>query len=465
MESAPKTKNELFPFMTLGSLIYAFWYTLCLYENKSGITYPFFIGGTCFFFFLFMKKCGHTAKPFAIFDTVSLMLLGLSTCCTSATYLVILNKWMILLLFLHLFLHSFYEDSNWDIFYYLGAAVKTLCSGITFLFRPITDLGDYMKENAKDQPSRRRILLPVLLGIGIALIMLPLILFLLCSADAVFYSMFSDALQNFLSGYAFQKAFALLAMFLFAFLAAYCLMTRLTHPDLTDSSERKTYEPVIAITFTSIFSVVYVLFCLIQMFYLFAGLGTLPDGYTYARYAREGFFQLVFICMLNLILVLLCIRLFKHHPALQVLLSVISVCTFVMIASSTYRMILYIHAYHLTVLRFFVLWVLLVLSVLMTGTIVAIYYDAFPFVKFFFASITILYLMFSFAHPDYWIAKYNIAHDDSSYTYELSLDAVPAFTDKDAAAHYYRILSPDTSSSSPLKWNFSVWLAGKTAGQ
>ena len=40
--------NPLFPFMGIGSLIYAFFYTLFLYRNNSGLTYPFFVGGTCF---------------------------------------------------------------------------------------------------------------------------------------------------------------------------------------------------------------------------------------------------------------------------------------------------------------------------------------------------------------------------------------------------------------------------------
>ena len=461
MESEQNTKNKLFPFMALGSLIYAFWYTLCLYKNNSGITYPFFIGGTCFFFFFFLKKSGRTAKPFATFDTVSLMLLGISTCCTSATYLIVLNKWLILLLFLHLFLHSFYEDEEWDIFYYAGAAIKTLFSSITFLFQPMIDFSDFLKEKKGTQNTRFRILFPVLIGIGIAVIMLPLILSLLCSADAVFYNMFRGVLQDMMNFYSLQNIFAVLAMFLFAFLASYCIMTRLAHPNLSDSKKQRAYEPVIAITFTSIFSVIYVVFCLIQIVYLFAGLGTLPENYTYAQYAREGFFQLVFICLLNLAIVLLCIRLFQRHPALQILLSVISICTFVMIASSAYRMVLYISVYHLTILRVFVLWALLVISVLMAGTIVYIYNDAFPFVKFCLVSITVLYLIYSFAHPDYWIAKYNFAHEDYSYTYALSLDAIPAFTSKGVAAYHYQTMYPDNISSSPLKFNFARWYASR----
>ena len=48
----------------------------------------------------------------------------------------------------------------------------------------------------------------------------------------------------------------------------------------------------------------YVLFCIIQIFSLFLGKMQHPAGYTYARYAREGFFQLLFVCMINVCLVL-----------------------------------------------------------------------------------------------------------------------------------------------------------------
>ena len=52
----PVKANPLYPFMGIGSLIYALLYTFFLYKNTSGITYPFFVGGTCLFFFLYLRK-------------------------------------------------------------------------------------------------------------------------------------------------------------------------------------------------------------------------------------------------------------------------------------------------------------------------------------------------------------------------------------------------------------------------
>ena len=86
----------------------------------------------------------------------------------------------------------------------------------------------------------------------------------------------------------------------------------------------------------------YVLFCIIQIFSLFLGKMQHPAGYTYARYAREGFFQLLFVCMINVCLVLFFMGCFRENGLKKILLTVISGCTYVMIASSAFRMCLYI---------------------------------------------------------------------------------------------------------------------------
>ncbi|WP_353960240.1 DUF4153 domain-containing protein, partial [Klebsiella pneumoniae] len=64
-----------------------------------------------------------------------------------------------------------------------------------------------------------------------------------------------------------------------------------------------------------------------QVIYLFGGLGTLPENYTYASYAREGFFQLVFVCILNLSMVLICKKYFRDNRILKVILTFICSCT------------------------------------------------------------------------------------------------------------------------------------------
>ena len=116
-------KNPLFPFMSIGSLIYALFYTFFLYKNSSGITYPFFTGGTCLFFFFYLQKSGITAKKSALFPLISLLLLGVSTCMTDSWVLIFLNKLGIFFLFFYLVIHSLYEDRQWDFTRYLGGKI------------------------------------------------------------------------------------------------------------------------------------------------------------------------------------------------------------------------------------------------------------------------------------------------------------------------------------------------------
>ena len=174
--------------------------------------------------------------------------------------------------------------------------------------------------------------------------------------------------------------------------------------------DRRKGEPVLAITIMSLLSLLYLLFSGIQIFGLFLGKMRLPEGYTYAQYAREGFFQLLAVSILNLILVLMCPSFFRESRILKVIMTIMSLCTFIMIASSVMRMIIYIRYYYLTFLRIFVLWMLTVLFVMFIGVLINIYRESFPLFRYGVVMVTILYLALSFSHPDYIIARVNIAN-------------------------------------------------------
>jgi len=447
MEPVKNKTNPLFPFMAAGSFIYAFFYTLFLYKNNSGITYPFFVGGTCLFFCFFLKKLGTAVKKFSVFIMVSLMLLGISTCMTDSWVLHTFNVMAIFCLFFYLFLHSLYEDKSWGLGKYICVIANVVCSSLIYIFTPISDYIAYSKEKKETQNKPENKLKYIIFGILISLPLLFVIILLLGSADAVFGNMV-DELFSFEYDFG-EHFFGICFLFLFAFISSYSLMCRLMVRDIKEETpDKRVLEPLIAITFTGLLSLVYALFCGIQIVYLFFGRGTLPENYTYAQYAREGFFQLVFVCIINLSLVLLCRKYFRKSKILKGILTFISLCTYIMIASSAYRMLLYIEVYYLTFLRVFVLWALVVIFLLMTGALIMIYKDSFPLTKYCVVVVTVFYLLFSLARPDYFIAKYNLSHAltateirekkeketyyetdcfrDFRYLRNLSMDAAPA---------------------------------------
>ncbi len=420
-----------------GSLLYALFFTFCLYRNFNGITYPFFVGGTLLFFFSCLKKYGITAKKDTPFYVISLLLLGLSNFLTNSFPILFMNIIAILLLFFNLAIHCFYNDRDWTFSKHLSSLLLICFGSLGCIDRPFRDMAWYHKSKA--HAGRNKKLNAVILGIIISIPLLLVIIILLSGADSIFAGLF----ENFIYGLKFipDNTVGIIFYLLFAFFAYYCIWVFLCKKELIeDVTDKRTAEPVVAITFTGIISAVYLIFCVIQIWYLFLGNLPMTEDFTYSQYARNGFFQLLFVCLINLVLVLICRGRFRENNILNIILTVITVCTYIMIASSVMRMLLYIVYYNLTFLRLLVLWALLIITLLITGVMISIYKPRFPLFRFSLITVTVLYLLFSYSHPDYWIARYNIephtyvfkndtisTHIDYDYLSRLSSDAAPAF--------------------------------------
>ncbi len=457
-----------FQFFGMGSFLYALFYTFCLYHNASGITYPFFVGGTLFFFFSSLKKSGISAKKDSVFYIVSLMLLGISTACTDADSIIIMNKTGIFVLSFVLMLHNFYSDDSWNLSTYILRICRLILGSVNIIGRPFSDLYLYLNKRKETGSAKNSKVKYILLGLVISIPLVFFVILLLSSADVVFSSVMSSVFDIDIPANLFGICFTVL----FAFFASYCIITYLGARNMKENvPDKRTGEPMLAITVTSVLSIIYLIFSGIQIVYLFFGNMELPYHYTYAEYAREGFFQLLFVCLMNLALVLICLGRFKENKILKTILTVISLCTYIMIASSAMRMIMYIRCYALTFLRIFVLWSLAVIFLLMTGVVISIYKERFPLFKYSMVLVTVLYLGLSFSHPDYWIAKYNIAcipnlnewesYGDGYYLSRLSADAAPILLSEETlnAFNYPSARNAGRDESGDLLYvNNSSWL-------
>ncbi len=413
-----------FPLFGIGSLLYSAFYALCLYKNASGITYPFFVVGTLCYFYFCMQKLGVPYKKNSFFYLISVSLLGISNCLTASPQLLWLNKCGIFLLSLTLALHTVYNDKAWNLMTYFSAVFRTIGSCFCCLFRPFGDMVCYFDAQKQEKSDKKSYFLPVLIGLVIAAPLLLIMTTLLAKADMIFDRLLISVTDFFNFPTLVELSALMLTVFFcsYAAIAAFCKKGAVRET----SEEKKLFDPVIAIVVTGLLSIPYLLFVVIQIIYLFPGTLTLPSGYTYAQYAREGFFQLLAVCVINLGIVLICLHLFRESKVLKCLLLTLSGCTFIMIFSSALRMILYIDTYALTFLRVFVLWSLAVIFLLMAGVTTFIFYHRFPLLRYGVTVVTVCYLALSFAHPDYFIARYNLSRDcDREYLCSLSADAAP----------------------------------------
>ncbi len=415
-----------YPLFAKASGVYAVFYAFCLFRNAAGITYPFFAAGTLFYFYYCAKKSGVTWKKGSGFYSISILLLGLSVCLTSDFWLRFLTKTGMFLLLVIFVLGTVFDDRQWETGKYLSNIMTYLGGGMRCLFAPFENAAAYRKLRkeslgrkapagqedgggaAMEKNSNARLIGK---GLLIAVCLLAVILPLLASADAVFahalsgFSWVEDSERWVENGMKVMKAFV-------GFLLSFCLTAALFRADVRKAcmtiKPAKRREPVTGITMVAVIDAVYVFFCGIQIIYLFANKGTLPEGYTYASYAREGFFSLLAVCILNLVLVVLCIRCFGEHEILKDLLALLSGCTYVMLASSAYRMYLYVQCYGLTWLRVMVWWALLVLAVWMAFVVISIFRRDFPLFKAGLVAGTVFYLCIAFARPDFLVAKYEM---------------------------------------------------------
>ena len=74
-----------------------------------------------------------------------------------------------------------------------------------------------------------------------------------------------------------------------------------------------------------------------------------------------------------------------------------------------------------------VLWTLGLLAFLFLGVLIYIFRERFPLYRYSIIIVTVLYLVLSFSHPDYIIAKVNVQKQTVDYEYlnTLSADAAP----------------------------------------
>lgn len=324
---------------------------------------------------------------------------------------------MLLTLFLY---HQFDADEGWGF-------ARVFSKLLEAAFSPLNRMFQIFSDGVKSKERHEINSVYIYIGVGI-LIAVPSVIAvsaILMSADGLFERVM-EAMFGWISlEIDFGKIikFAFLTCFSYAFLAF--MMTR--HEEGAAPRTVK-HQPVTAIVVYGVLTFVYAFFCIVQLGYLFVQKDSVMNGY--ANSAREGFFQLTFVGILNLLLVINGVAHLQKNKLLDAIMLVMSVCTYGMMLSAAIKMYLYVRNYHLTVLRLMVSWAIVVIAVIFAGVIKNIYDEKLPLFKYAMHVFCICFILLAFARPDYVVAQYNlkIADDYEDFNYlrrNLSIDIVP----------------------------------------
>ena len=187
-------------------------------------------------------------------------------------------------------------------------------------------------------------------------------------------------------------------------------------------------------TILVLLNLLYLVFAYIQIRFLFFGSqGSLPGDYNYAEYARSGFFELLALAMLNTAGILIINRFTRSHRFNHISLTVTAGCTFVMIASSWFKMHLYETAYGYTQLRLYVYLILAFMTVFMGLITLGIWQRHYRVVEWSILVGLAYFLVIGFINVDALIVENNMeryyetgALDIYYLMTELSEDGIPA---------------------------------------
>lgn len=188
----------------------------------------------------------------------------------------------------------------------------------------------------------------------------------------------------------------------------------------------------------------YLLFFISQANYLMSAFsGELPEGYSYAEYARKGFFELLAIVIINLAVIAVINLIAKsggENKPIALKIYSIAICffTLVIIASALSKMVMYISVYGLTQLRLYTGWFMILCTFIFVMIIIKQARFKFPIAKGITVVFTLMFAVLCFSRPDAVIAKYNtemsrsgkLEYYDQSYLLTLSDDAVLVYLEE-----------------------------------
>ena len=320
----------------------------------------------------------------------------------------------------------------------------------------------------------------VLLGLLCSVPLLVVVVFLLMSADAAF-----AGLMGKLPDVDVPQIVVTLLTGTGTACVVYTRATALRHADADPkpATHRKGIYPLTVNTVLAMVCVVYLVYLFSQLAYFAGGLsGILPQGYTMAQYARRGFFEMGWLCAINLGLIALAVGLVqkteKTPLSTKVLCLFIGLITLFFVVTASAKMAMYISSYGLTRLRVLTEVIMVFLGLATLLVCIWLFVPKMPYMKVVLLTALIMGAVVLWADVDTVVARYNVqayqsgqlAKVDVDYLTTLSAGAVPyiaelaeggnraaqRFMEQDRSVRYWDPLWHDLRS-----WNWADWLAGQ----
>lgn len=398
-------------------LLLSIWNVILFYGKSFGVSVILFMIPLLIYLFIFLKKNKKINNKKGLLFMIPIVLLSISYLIFSSSLFSVLNIPAIIILFLLMYVYTIKPTYKFfDLF------EKSIC----LLFEPLSFIGRFFRvatskisNKLKMSEKTKKIFISILIVIPILLV----VILLLSQADLIFADIFDnifDKIYDFLDKYLFNNIIGRVISFIIVFFLIGCTSMYLLYTYPKKENEVKSVEKkrdlyTIKILVTAL-NIIYIIFDFIQVKSLI--FHSVAASINYAEYARRGFFELMFVSIINLAVILIAKKFEtksnkKEFKYINVMNIIMVLLTLIIIVSSFLRMYMYECAYGYTILRLLVYVALITETIMMIPTSMYIFNSEFNIFKSYMIIMVVVYTLINFINIDYVIARRNV---DKYYT-------------------------------------------------
>lgn len=424
----------------IGSLILSIFHSILFYGQDLGISVFLFTLASVILSITFLKRNDKIKNKKAICLSIPILLLSSTYFIFNNTFFNAINTIIIPILFAYMIIWACID--TFKLRELIGKSVNLIIGSLEFIPNAFKLIKDAFKVKNKEDGKKAGKFKLIIIGIVCSLPLLFIILGLLMTADGVFATIFENVFEKIM--FIFTSEFIVNLIFriiLIVMLLVYlvCVIYNILFKDSVFNKEYKSnrvskihIDNTIINTILTILNIVYFIFTAVQLIYLYSYIftdTTLSESLNLAKYARQGFFELMFITAINFVIIILSNENNKKQENakntytkwMNVLMCVF---TLVIAISAFMRMHLYESEFGYTFLRLMAYIILVTEIISILPTIYYIIKGKISLLKSYLVIGITMYVIFNFINIDYIIAKNNISRvqESSDYTREIDID-------------------------------------------
>lgn len=394
------------------SLILGLLFDYFFYNQIPGITFTLYIILIILAFFTIANILKKQVNKQVFFLLVPLLFFSTMVFVRTSGLLTFLNVLISLFLLLIIAKVSFSDKME---NFFVKDYIKILFFPFEFirpLFQTLSSIFSLHRDDKHQKVSSQ-----VIKGIVMAIPVLLIFTLLFSSADLIFQKYVSNLITIDIQAETIFRLVLVLIVTLISIGAySYIFQDLKKQKDIIQKDKKCLIGHIESSVILGLVNILFFLFILVQLTYLFGGESNISaQGFTYAEYARQGFFELIAVAVISLLLLLTIEKYISqkersHILWFKILSTTMIVEVIVIMVSAFIRLLLYEEAYGFTTLRLYSHVFIILLGIIFCLLVYKIHWDSREnmFALRVFMSVILFLVGMNLLNPDLFIARQNI---------------------------------------------------------